>query len=642
MNEKFIYSNLFKGIKRNNICRMLAKGEVILMVRLIKNIKLSLANIGYITKLMWKTRKRLVFYSLLFILSTTIAPFVIIIIPKFIIDEITTLQRLDVVIKLAGLMVIVHLIVKNLQIYARNFVSLNSKYMMIPLSIIFNKKNMEMDFEYTEDPVILDEKQKAASMLLNPGTEENAGSIEGYILAVNESIIGVLQLVLSFLLISTFNIYFVFFLFFVSLINTIMGMYLKKMNYKLEFSTAPLQRKWNYLMEIACNFAYGKLIRIFNLGSWIYKRGKDNCNARFKIRCKMIDNTEKYNILMDIVNILRLLITYAYLVIKVINDNMSIGSFTMYLNAISQFTAAFEKLSINTVEIRKNDIGISNYRNFTTKEDLLQKKSTKGIKIKEGNDHIIEFIDVSFRYPRQGKYVLKNISLNIKAGEKLSIVGENGAGKTTFVKLLLRLYDVTDGKILLDGIDICHYSYSEYIKIFSTVFQDFKVYAFTIYENIALSQTKTTTAENLDKILDLGGLLAKKNCLKYGGSTYMSREFEEEGVVLSGGEQQKLALCRALFKNAPIVILDEPTASLSPLAEHEIYSRFNEMVEDKTAIFISHRLSSSAFCDKIALFSDGQIAEYGTHQELMNLNGSYAEMYRLQSKYYVEEGMNAL
>lgn len=611
------------------------------MITLFKNIKISLSNIGYIIRLVWKTRRRLIFYSLLFILTAATAPFVIIIIPKFIIDEITTLQRLDAVVKLAGLMVIVHLLVKNLQIYARNFVSLNSRYMMVPLSIIFNKKNMEMDFEYTEDPEILDEKQKAVSMLINPGTEDNAGSIEGYILAINESIIGILQLVLSFLLISTFNTYFVLFLFFISLINTIIGMHLKRMNYELEFSTAPLQRKWDYLMEIACNFAYGKIVRIFNLGSWIYQKGEDNCDERFKIRRKMIKNTKKYNILMEIVNVLRLLITYGYLVLKVINDNMSIGSFTMYLNAVSQFTAAFEKISTNTVEIRKNDIGISNYRNFITKEGLKQKTALEGVTIKKGIDHTIEFIDVSFRYPRQEKYTLKNISLKIKSGEKLSIVGENGAGKTTFVKLLLRLYDVTDGKILLDGIDICHYSYTEYLKMFSTIFQDFKIYAFTIYENIALFQTNSTAEERLDKILELGGLLEKTRYLKYGGSTYMSREFEEEGVMLSGGEQQKLALCRALFKDAPIVILDEPTASLSPLAEHEIYSKFYQMVKEKTAVFISHRLSSSAFCDKIALFSNGQIVEYGTHQELMDLNGSYAQMYRLQSKYYLEEGMTA-
>src|SRR5690554_816201 len=400
------------------------------MITLFKILKVSISNIGYITAIVWKTRKRLILYSLLFILSTTTAPFVIIIIPKFIIDEITTLQRFDIIIKLAALMIIVHLLVKNLQVYSKNFVSLNSKYMMIPLSIMFNTKNMEMDFEYTEDPDILDEKQKAASMLINPGTEENAGSIEGYTMAINETIVGILQLLLSFFIISTFNIYFIIFLFFVSLVNTILGMHLKKVNYELELSTASLKRKWDYLMEIACNFAYGKLVRIFNLGNWIYKKGEDNCNKRFKIRKRMIKNTEKYTILIETINILKLLITYGYLVLKVINENMSIGSFTMYLNAISQFTAAFEKISKTTVEIRKNDIGISNYRNFITKEGLMQKTAVDGINVKEGIDHIIEFVDVSFKYPRQENYILKNISLKIRAGEKLSIVGENGAGKT--------------------------------------------------------------------------------------------------------------------------------------------------------------------------------------------------------------------
>jgi ABC-type transport system involved in cytochrome bd biosynthesis fused ATPase/permease subunit len=173
--------------------------------------------------------------------------------------------------------------------------------------------------------------------------------------------------------------------------------------------------------------------------------------------------------------------------------------------------------------------------------------------------------------------------------------------------------------------------------MFSTVFQDFKIYAFTVYENIALAQTEQTSKEKLDEVLQMGGLSEKISRLKYGGSTYMFREFAEDGVELSGGEQQKLALCRALFKDAPIVILDEPTAGLSPLAEHEIYLKFHEMVKDKTAVYISHRLTSSMFCDKIALFSEAQIVEYGTHQELMDLNGSYAEIFKLQAKYYLDE-----
>ena len=173
----------------------------------VKNLKFTLSNVYYIYRIIWQARKQLIFYSILFVLTTTLAPFVIIIIPKIIIDEITTLQRYNMVIYWAGLMVVLHLIIANLQIFARNFVSLNAKYMMIPMSIMFNKKNMEMDYEYTEDPAVLDEKQKAAAMLLNPGTEETAGSIEGYIFAVNQCMVGILQLILCFLIISTFNVF---------------------------------------------------------------------------------------------------------------------------------------------------------------------------------------------------------------------------------------------------------------------------------------------------------------------------------------------------------------------------------------------------------------------------------------------------
>ena len=602
----------------------------------VKNLKFTLSNVYYIYRIIWQARKQLIFYSILFVLTTTLAPFVIIIIPKIIIDEITTLQRYNMVIYWAGLMVVLHLIIANLQIFARNFVSLNAKYMMIPMSIMFNKKNMEMDYEYTEDPAVLDEKQKAAAMLLNPGTEETAGSIEGYIFAVNQCMVGILQLILCFLIISTFNVYFVIFLFFTSSFNTFLGMRLKRINHELELSTVPLQRKWNYLLEVAGSFSYGKMIRIFNLADWIHKKGKETCNERFSIRQRIFSNTAKYNSLIEAANTLRLLITYGYLVFRVISAHIGIGDFTMYLNAVSQFASAFEGISLNSVEIRKNDLGIKNYRNFLNKEGIMQRTAVKGVSIKEGPEHTIEFVDVSFKYPRQERYVLKNISLKIRGGEKLSIVGENGAGKTTFVKLLLRLYDVTEGKILLDGIDIRHYSYNDYLKMFSTVFQDFRIYAFTVYENIALAQTDRASKKELDEIIDMGGLSERIKRLKNGGNTYMFREFDETGVELSGGEQQKLALCSSIYRDAPIVILDEPTAMLSPAAEYEVYTNFDKLIGNKTAIYISRRMSSCRFSDSIAVFHQGRIIEYGTHQQLLGLNRHYAKMFNAQADYYKE------
>ena len=214
------------------------------------------------------------------------------------------------------------------------------------------------------------------------------------------------------------------------------------------------------------------------------------------------------------------------------------------------------------------------------------------------------------------------------------MVGLNGAGKTTFIKLLCRLYDTDEGEILLDGVNIREYDYDEYMKLFSVVFQDFKLLAFTAQDNILLG--KEDSPEHVDELFEKVGILNKINSLSNGRDTMMFRQFDKNGVQLSGGEQQKLAIARALYKDAPMVILDEPTAALDPVAEYEIYCRFNELVGGKTAVYISHRLSSCKFCDRIAVFSDCTIKELGTHEELVHKpDGIYAEMFRAQAQYYI-------
>ena len=253
-------------------------------------------------------------------------------------------------------------------------------------------------------------------------------------------------------------------------------------------------------------------------------------------------------------------------------------------------------------------------------------------KISKGR-HVIEFKNVSFKYPRSENYVLRNVSIKIQSGEHLSIVGLNGAGKTTFIKLLCRMYDVTEGEILIDGVNIKEYSDEEYRKLFAVVFQDFKLFAFSLKENIVLGGEYDE--DRFTESLKMSGLYEDAMKLEQGADTMIFKSYDEHGTELSGGQQQKTAICRALYKDAPIVILDEPTAALDPMAEYEIYRKFNDLVGGKTAIYISHRLSSCKFCDKIAVFSDDTIKEYGTHDELANIeNGIYARMYSVQAKYY--------
>ena len=246
----------------------------------------------------------------------------------------------------------------------------------------------------------------------------------------------------------------------------------------------------------------------------------------------------------------------------------------------------------------------------------------------------IEFRNVSFKYPESENYALENVSLQIGNGEHLAVVGRNGSGKTTFIKLMCRFYDVTEGEILINGVNIKEYTKESLLKLYSVVFQDFKIFSLPVDDNIAAGGECDN--DKLYEALNQANIKERILAMKDREKTYLYKDISKEGVEISGGEAQKLALARALYKDAPVVILDEPTAALDPVAENEIYSRFNSFVKDKTAIYISHRLSSCAFCDNIAVFDKSELVEVGTHQQLMNLNGKYAELWNAQAKYYIE------
>ncbi|HAZ37022.1 MAG TPA: ABC transporter ATP-binding protein, partial [Clostridiaceae bacterium] len=237
------------------------------------------------------------------------------------------------------------------------------------------------------------------------------------------------------------------------------------------------------------------------------------------------------------------------------------------------------------------------------------------------------------KYPGTDIYALKNVSIKLKIGERLAIVGMNGSGKTTFIKLLCRLYDPNEGEILLNGINIKKYDYEEYTRLFSIVFQDFKLFSFSIGQNVAASvdYDENAVKDALEKV----GLKERLDKMPEGIRTPLYKDFDENGVEISGGEAQKIALARSLYRDSPIIILDEPTAALDPISEFDIYSKFNEIVGTKTAFYISHRLSSCRFCDEIAVFNEGQIIQKGTHDELLkDENGKYYELWNAQAKYY--------
>ena len=309
----------------------------------------------------------------------------------------------------------------------------------------------------------------------------------------------------------------------------------------------------------------------------------------------------------------------------------AVGTFLLYRNALTQLFSGVVFLFGAIGFTRGQDEFMEELFRYLDLPDTMYKGT---LAVEKREDNRFEIRDVSFRYPGSEEYALRHINLKFRIGERLALVGMNGSGKTTLIKLLCRLYDPTEGTILLNGIDITRYSYDEYIALFSVVFQDFKIFAFSVAENVAC--TSEPDRERVRSALRGVGLEERIDAMPHGMDTAITREYEDDGVDLSGGEGQKLAIARALYKDAPFLILDEPTAALDPLAEAEIYSRFDRMSENRTTVFISHRLSSCRFCDEIAVFDGGRIAEQGNHETLLAQNGKYAELWNAQAQYYVE------
>ena len=326
---------------------------------------------------------------------------------------------------------------------------------------------------------------------------------------------------------------------------------------------------------------------------------------------------------------------YLFVGLRALAGMYGIGSVLQYIGAVSNLvehgTGLIDEFAGLVANSRYLELA---YQYLDLPDD--RHKGTLTTEKRSDNEYEIEFRNVSFKYPDTDTYVLRHLSLRFMVGRRLAVVGMNGSGKTTMIKLLCRLYDPTEGEITLNGIDIRKYDYREYIGLFSVVFQDFKLFSLPLGQNVAASTE--VDADYAEECLKKAGFSERLRELPQGLDTCLYKDFDSDGVSISGGEAQKIALARALYKDAPFIVLDEPTAALDPIAEFEVYSRFNEIIEDKTAVFISHRLSSSRFCDDIAVFHEGRLVQRGSHEALLaDKRGQYAELWNAQAQYYVAE-----
>lgn len=390
-----------------------------------------------------------------------------------------------------------------------------------------------------------------------------------------------------------------------------------------------------YLDRQSSDLTVAKDIRIFGLRSWL-----DDLYAKSMAAYTAFKRKEQgvyiWASITDLVlTFLRNAIAYAYLIGLVIGNGLSVSEFLLFFGAVGGFTAWVTGILGGFNTLHKQSLDISSVRECLEFPEPFKFEDGEPIEAEENRLYEIRLENVSYRYPSADKDTLKNINLTLHPGEKLAVVGLNGAGKTTLIKLICGFLDPTEGRILLDGKDIRDYNRRDYYKMFSAVFQEFSLLAGTIATNVA-QDSEGFDMERVKDCVEKAGLRKKIESLKDGYDTYLNREVFEDAMLLSGGETQRLMLARALYKNAPFIVLDEPTAALDPIAESEMYQKYNEMTSGKSSIYISHRLASTRFCDRIIMIADGGISEEGTHDELLKAGGKYAELYEVQSKYYKE------
>lgn len=470
-------------------------------------------------------------------------------------------------------------------------------------------------------------------------SQGDAGCIRTMIPAVLNISIGVLGAVVYVLILLSLNWWIPLVLILLSLLSISVSSYCRNYEQKQKNNWVEIDKKLNYFVNKCADPSWGKEIRLFSMKNWLFdiiaKCLKDRGYWYNKVETKKMFAL----ICNSVIIFIRDGISYIYLILCVVQGRIAISDFILYFNTIANFSYWITKIVDQISVLGTASNLVSDFRNFME----LNSEREEGVKqnYRELGDEIekIEFRDVSFAYGNS-KNIIEHLNLVINKGEKLGLVGINGAGKTTLINLLCGLYEPTEGKILINGFSTSEYNPNELKKIFSTVFQDSNVFPFTIAENVSMSEKSNIDSDKVLNCIETADLANKMSNTKNGINSNVLRVTDNNGLIMSGGEVQKLYLARALYKNGKVMILDEPTAALDSIAERHQYLQYEKICKDKIAIYISHRLASTSFCDKIAFLENGRIIEYGSHDELIKQKGKYYMMFEIQREYYKEEKEN--
>ena len=581
-------------------------------------------------KICWKFGPWYLISLFLIQVITAVKIVLTVVFPKYIIDSIFIEHDIKKGIYFCIIYILISLIcLCILKILAGMQISLKEK-ISHKFNFYLNTRFISVPFESIEREDFLDLKAKAEKYLY--GYESRFGSlVEEFFTCFGHFF----ALIMLAGIISKLGYTVIAAVIFIALLNRFIFKKMIGSRMKTDIEISAHLRRLTYFNNTIQNFQYGKEIRNNGLFNWFSDKYKEKFSEFYALVKKMSIKITFAMIFLTFIDIAQVAIGYIYVIKKAALGLISVGEFSMYLTGITSFAGSFQSLMqtlTNLSEYKNYYKFYKDYMSIPIQTNLGKDKPA----IPASFD--IEFQNVSFKYGTSEKFALQNVNVKFNSKERIAIIGENGAGKSTFVKLLMRLYEPTEGKILINGIDIKEIDYNHYQTWFAAVFQDFKLFSFSIKENITFGNDKTEEdKKRLENIVSASGLKEVTDKLDKGLETLVYRDFDDAGFTPSGGEGQKIAIARAAYKNAPIVILDEPTAALDPKAENKIYEQFDSFFADKCSLYISHRMAVTKFSDRTLVFDNARIVQDGNHETLINQEGKYKELYSLQAKYYTDE-----
>lgn len=561
--------------------------------------------------------------AFLIMIIDSLQPFINALLPKYIIDELMNSAKAVRLFVLVGVFLVSVFLLGFIKSWAQKNTNIENEFTIKNMEKNVSRKCTQIRFECFEKQEIINLSEKARRSI------GYIGGVNGFISLIRLIISSVITICGFIYLIFDMTPLLIFIMPFCILVNPIISSKINKLNREYYVKTVPQDRQYAHYFGNMIDFKYGKDVRIFGMQNLFVSKAEELSEQLKEFYNEKSSKVIKLNCLKTAFEYAQLLILYGYIIYNVLNNQIAVSDFVMCVTAVSSLSSGLGNLINSILTLCDYARQTHDYYNYMQMSNIIEEGITTINDIEE-----IRFENLYFKYPDADEYVLQNINFTIRKGERIALVGLNGAGKSTLVKLLLRFYQPSKGCIYVNNINIENINHKKYISLFSTVFQDFQLFATSVEENITLSQTNELNHANVKEVIGKSDLDAVIERFPHGIMTQIYKLFTNDGIVPSGGEAQKIAIARAIYKESQCIILDEPTAALDPISEYELYCHFNEMINNKTSIYISHRLASCRFCDRIIVIHNGCVFEKGTHNDLVKKGGLYAEMFNKQLEYY--------